>query len=119
MLIDGAHNPAGARALASYLGETYGRRLPFVMGAMRDKRIADIVGALAASASHFVCTAASSPRAATADELASIARVAAPGVAVHAVAQPIEALRYARDLGDPIVAAGSLYLAGEVRAHLT
>jgi len=119
VLIDGAHNPAGARALASYLGETYGRRLPFVMGAMRDKRIADIVGALAASASHFVCTAASSPRAATADELASIARVAAPGVAVHAVAQPIEALRYARDLGDPIVAAGSLYLAGEVRAHLT
>jgi dihydrofolate synthase/folylpolyglutamate synthase len=119
VLIDGAHNPAGARALTAYVRETYGRKVPCVIGAMKDKRIADVIAALASCASHLVCTAVASPRAATPDELASVATEVAPGVRVRAVAHPTDALAIARDLGDPVVVAGSLYLAGEVRAHLT
>ena len=54
VIIDGAHNPAGARALSSYLGETHGRRLPMVVGIMRDKKIDALIEALAPAASQFV-----------------------------------------------------------------
>ena len=64
VLIDGAHNPAGARALASYLRETYGRRLPMVVGVMRDKNDRRIArGAGAGGLARSSCTAASSRRA--------------------------------------------------------
>lgn len=118
VVIDGAHNPAGARALASYLRETYGRRLPMVVGIMRDKKVDALIEALAPAASQFVLTAVSSLRAATPGELrASVERVA-PEVACLEVASPQDAVATALTLGDPIVVAGSLYLAGEVRANL-
>ena len=82
VVIDGAHNPAGARALASYLRETYGRRLPMVVGIMRDKNVDALIEALAPAASQFVMTAASSPRAATPGELRASAERVAPDVAV-------------------------------------
>jgi len=118
VIIDGAHNPAGARALASYLNETHGRRLPLVIGVMRDKKIAEILQALAPVASHFVFTAASGHRAATPAELGEIARVGAPGVPYVEAVSVKDALTRALALGDPIVVAGSLYLSGEVRAEI-
>jgi dihydrofolate synthase/folylpolyglutamate synthase len=118
ILLDGAHNPAGARALASYLDETYGRRLPIVVGAMRDKDLAGLVAALAPVASHLVCTSASTARAASPAELAGAARAVAPDVTVFEDLSPMDALVRARALGDPVVVAGSLYLVGEVRAAL-
>jgi len=118
VVIDGAHNPAGARALASYLGETYGRRLPMVVGIMRDKNVDALIEALAPAASQFVMAAASSPRAATPGELRASAARVAPGVACFESASPQDAVATALTLGDPIVVAGSLYLAGEVRANL-
>jgi hypothetical protein len=57
VLIDGAHNPAAARVLASYILEVFERPLPIVIGAMRDKNIAEMLQALAPSASTFICTA--------------------------------------------------------------
>jgi dihydrofolate synthase/folylpolyglutamate synthase len=119
VLLDGAHNPAGARALASYVQETYGRRLPFVIGAMRDKKIPELIGGIAPAASHLVCTAPTTPRAATPAEVATIARAVAPGLDVREALNSIEALTVACDLGDPVVAAGSLYLAGEIRNEIT
>jgi dihydrofolate synthase / folylpolyglutamate synthase len=119
VLIDGAHNPAGAHALASYLRETYGRPLPFVFGAMRDKKIDAILEALAPVASHFVFTASDSPRAAPPDYLAEIARASVPMVAVRTAARPMDALAMAIALGDPAVVAGSLFLAGEIRAEIS
>jgi dihydrofolate synthase/folylpolyglutamate synthase len=119
VLLDGAHNPAGARALASYVLETYGRRLPFVVGTMKDKQIAEIIGAIAPAASHLVCTAPATPRAATPAELAATARSVAPSLDVREMPTPAAALTHARDLGDPIVLAGSLYLAGEIRNQIT
>jgi dihydrofolate synthase/folylpolyglutamate synthase len=119
VLLDGAHNPAGARALAAYVRDTYGRRLPFVVGVMKDKRIADVIAALAPSAAQLVCTRAASPRAATPDELATIATAVASDVPVQACARPMDALIVAREHGSPVVAAGSLYLVGEIRDSLT
>src|SRR5690606_2402140 len=51
VLIDGAHNAAGAAALAAYLAEAYGRRLPLVFGMMGDKDVAAVAGALTKVAS--------------------------------------------------------------------
>ena len=119
VVIDGAHNPAGARALASYLSETYGRRVPMVVGIMRDKKIDEMIAALAPVASSFVFTAASSGRAAAPAELAAVARRVAPGVPYSESMSPIDALDAAAAHGDPIVVAGSLYLAGEVRYSST
>jgi len=119
VLLDGAHNPAGARALASYVRETYARPLPFVVGVMRDKNIPALIGAVAPAAAALVCTAPASPRAAAPADLARVAREAAPGLEVREAPDPIAALADARAHGDPVVVAGSLYLAGEVRAYLT
>ena len=117
VLVDGAHNPAGARALQSYLAEAYGRRLPIVMAVMREKPADEMVAALAPSASHFVCTAPATPRAMPPSDLLAAVRRAAPGIHGEAVAGPIDALARAVGYGSPAVVAGSLYLAGEIRAE--
>jgi dihydrofolate synthase/folylpolyglutamate synthase len=116
LLIDGAHNPAGARALARHVRDTYGRRLPMVVGVMRDKKIDALIAALAASASQFVFTAPATPRAAPPEELlAAVRRLDLPVPAMTS-ASPREAVVAASAFGTPVVVAGSLYLAGEIRA---
>jgi dihydrofolate synthase/folylpolyglutamate synthase len=119
VLIDGAHNPAGARALTSYVLEVFERPLPFVIGAMRDKEIDTMLTELRPVASHFVCTAAQSSRAATPNELAAAAARVAPSTPVTIAASATDALAVASALGSPIVVAGSLYLAGEIRSELS
>lgn len=119
VLIDGAHNPAGARALAAYLREAFGRKLPCIVGLMRDKHVEAVLEALAPVASHFVCTAAQSPRATPPEVLADAAARVAPGVRVLRAGDARAALALARGLGAPVVVAGSLYLAGEIRAEVS
>jgi dihydrofolate synthase/folylpolyglutamate synthase len=118
ILIDGAHNPAGARALSAYVSEVVPGRVPIVVGAMRDKNIDGILEALAPVASSFFCTAAASPRAATAGEVADRARRVATGIDVQAAPDPMHAVAAAMRRGRPVVIAGSLFLAGEIRANL-
>ena len=108
VLIDGAHNPAGARALTAYLREAYGRRLPMVVGVMRDKKVDELLLALAPAASHFVFTATGTGRAATPEELLRTAGRVAPTVPAIARDRPSEALTHAMSLGEPVVIAGSL-----------
>ncbi|HVW05963.1 MAG TPA: cyanophycin synthetase, partial [Vicinamibacterales bacterium] len=115
VLIDGAHNAAGARALAAHVSDTFGRPLPFVVGLMADKDADAILGALAPVASAFFCTAADTPRAAAPAHVAAVAARVAPTIETHVAANPIAALRDAAAIGRPVVVAGSLYLAGEVR----
>lgn len=115
VLIDGAHNVAGAAALAAYVADTYGRRLPMVVGIMRDKDLGALIGALAASASTFAFTAPTTARAAAPDDLVRIAATVAPDVPARAFSDPYDAIRHAATAGRPVVVAGSLYLAGELR----
>jgi len=118
ILIDGAHNPAGAAKLASYVHEVYGRKLPFVVGVMRDKDIAGVLAPIAAVASHIVCTSAASERAAPPEDLLDFVSSVAPSLPAEAAASPAAAIARAHTLGSPVVVAGSLYLAGEVRSSV-
>jgi dihydrofolate synthase/folylpolyglutamate synthase len=119
LLIDGAHNPAGARALAVHVRETFGRRVPMVVGVMRDKDVESMLRTLAGAASVLFCTAPRSTRAATPSELATMARLVDPALEVFAIDDPLEAVRRASARGTPVVVAGSLYLAGQVRDELS
>jgi dihydrofolate synthase / folylpolyglutamate synthase len=127
VLLDGAHNPAGAATLATalddlrpYLGSG---RLTLVSASMADKDVDGIVAALAAAVAlrdaDVIATAVDLPRALPAAELA--ARWRAYGFARDVVVEsdPLQALDRALAAGDgPIVVAGSLYLVGAVRARL-
>jgi len=119
VLLDAAHNPGGARALAAYLRDTYGRRLPMVIAIMRDKAVDEMLCALAPAASRFIVTAPDSARAETPANLAARARVACPEIPVEVAAAPVDALTRAAAAGEPVVVAGSLYLAGEIRPLLS
>lgn len=117
VLLDGAHNEAGAAALAAYVREAIGRPVPLVFGVLRDKDVDAVADRLASIASCVVCTAPDSPRAVAPDDLAAVvSRVASPGVAVDVDPSPAAAIARAAGHGTPVVVAGSLFLAGEVRA---
>src|SRR5262249_37682305 len=73
IVIDVAHNPAGAWALRSALSTFYeDRPLTLIFGAMRDKAIGEIAGILFPLAEHVIATHAENPRAATAQEIAEL-----------------------------------------------
>jgi dihydrofolate synthase/folylpolyglutamate synthase len=120
ILLDGAHNPSGAQALARHLQETYGRRLPLVVGMMRDKDATRILQALLPAASRIVFTAPRSTRAAAPEDLSALAHRLDPAVPVGTASDPLEAIAQLCDSAQgPVVVAGSLYLVGEVRAGLS
>ena len=118
ILIDGAHNPAGARALTSYLQDEYPDGLPMVVGVMGDKSLDQMLAALAPAARPLVLTRAPGARAADPGQLAGIARSVAPGRDVIVEPDVDAALACAWSHGPLIVVAGSLYLAGEVLVRL-
>jgi len=119
LVLDGAHNPAGARALAASLREVFGSsRVTFVLGILRDKDAPGIVAALAPVADRFVLVASSNRRATTPDALRAIMPAAVTRVDI--AGSPADALALAvRTDATPIVCvAGSLSLIGDVLRHL-
>jgi dihydrofolate synthase / folylpolyglutamate synthase len=120
VLLDAAHNPAGARALASYLAEWHPGGVPIVFGVMRDKDVEGMVSALAPYASRFDVTRAQTPRAADPASLAEAVQRAAPGVPVDVHPNVRVAIEAAADRGGSktVVCAGSIFLVGEARAIL-
>jgi dihydrofolate synthase/folylpolyglutamate synthase len=122
ILLDGAHNPAGARALAAALAELGVRGFPLVFGAMRGKRVSAVLRALAPLKPRPVFTAVADPGARPPASLLKAWRKAAPSGDRGRTAQdPEQALEMAAALtrGDqPAVVAGSLYLVGAVRGML-
>ncbi|HTV00229.1 MAG TPA: folylpolyglutamate synthase/dihydrofolate synthase family protein [Luteitalea sp.] len=118
LILDGAHNPAGALALAAWLREAGLARVTLVTACMRDKDVEGLLRPLLPLAVRVVATAVAFPRALPADELAAqIARLA-PGLPVEHRATPAEALGLASQYGDSVVVAGSLFLVGAVRGVL-
>ncbi len=114
IILDGAHNPAGARALARYLERFYaGRKIWLIYGAMRDKSVDEIAGILFPLASRVILTAPNNARALRPEALAELTDRAsiAPDI--------LTALQQARkeiSENDLIVITGSLFLVGEARA---
>lgn len=118
VLLDAAHNPAGAWALASYLRREFPEPLPIVFGAMRDKDVALMLKALLPVASRMVMTQPSSARAYPADELAVIAATLSPGAQIEVEARPREALERAWAHCPVVCAAGSIFLVGALLDEL-
>lgn len=123
VLLDGAHNPAGARALAAALEELDLSDLPMVFGATRGKRVSDMLRALAQRRPRPVFTAIAEGTALPPQRLLSTWRRVAPrGARGEVVADPAAALERAaalrRDPAQPVLVAGALYLVGAVRAQL-
>ena len=121
VLLDGAHNPAGARALATALAELGMHGFPLVFGAMRGKHVSGVLRALAPLRPRPVFTTASTIGAhRPASLLRRWQRVAGPGSAAETPGRALELAAELRSEPDqPIVVAGSLYLVGAVRGMLT
>ncbi len=129
VILDGAHNPAGARALRAFLEESRPSRpgrLILVLGILRDKDIGGILAELVPIADEVVVTRPRYERAASAEDLKRHLEkyaVAAGRRAVCAtVREPLEeALRYVQSTAaavDLICITGSLYTVGEARSYL-
>jgi len=120
IVLDVAHNPAGAWALRSTLSSWYGdRRLIFVFGAMRDKAIREIAEILFPLAERVIVTSAENPRSATAEEI----RDAAARTQAEIESRPDvpSAVPHARELAGAdgiLVITGSIYIVGEAMRTL-
>jgi dihydrofolate synthase/folylpolyglutamate synthase len=116
LLLDAAHNPAGARSLAAYLSAS--EPLPLVFGVVKGKDVGGMLDALAPAVSRVVATQAATPRALAADEVARRVRDASPALDVTVFADPAEACHAALADAGRAVVAGSIFLIGEVRGRL-
>lgn len=114
MLLDAAHNPAGASALASYLKAAMPERPPLVFAAMKDKDAASMLAALLPAVGDLIVTRVDMARAASPDALAQLARSIAPDLRVRAIASIDDALAEAWAIARRIVVAGSIFLLGDV-----
>src|SRR5258708_223577 len=116
MVLDVAHNPAGAWALRSALSEGYeDRPLIFFFGAMRDKAISEMTEILFPLAERVIATRPENPRAAAPEEIRQAA--ARTGIEIETAEDVRSALERARSLaktGTIVVVTGSIYLVGEV-----
>lgn len=121
IVLDVAHNPAGAWALRSALSTFYeGRPLTFVFGAMRDKAIAEIASILFPLADHVVVTHAESPRAATTEEVATLAAPCqAEIVQEQTVSAALDRARRLAGQSGVVVITGSIYIVGEALGVLS
>jgi dihydrofolate synthase/folylpolyglutamate synthase len=127
VILDGAHNPAGALALADYIREFFaGEPVRIVFGAMRDKAVEEVTSTLFPLAAEIILTAPDQARALHPQMLAEMAAEAAgnsggrPAVSVagsvrEALERAVEA-----NAGRPMTTfvTGSLFLVGEARAWL-
>ncbi len=120
VVLDGAHNPAAAEALARALPEAFAwERLHLVVGVFSNKDLEGIAERLAPLADRAYACRTASIRARPAEEVA--AAFAARGVATESfpsVAEALEAARAAADETDVILVTGSLYTVADARRAL-
>lgn len=118
VVVDGGHNPQGARALAESLQDAFpGRPVVFIMGVLADKDYPAMIGEVASLAKAFICVTPPNPRALPARDLAAalgqcFAETAGAIPPIKTAATMEEALVEARRQAAPddvIAAFGSLY----------
>jgi dihydrofolate synthase / folylpolyglutamate synthase len=119
VLLDAAHNPAGARALGAYLRDAGWTGAALVFGAMQDKDVPAMLAELAPECGALVCTTPDTPRAMEAHALAAVAR-RVPGAnwSVLEVPAPADAVAVACRTNRRVVIAGSIFLIGPLRGIL-
>src|SRR6202042_2948272 len=111
IVLDGAHNPAGVRALVTYIRRFYlGRRgIWIVYGALRDKAVTEMASILFPLADRLILTAPANARAMPPEDIPAPGALITPSIA--------EAIGLLADASpdDVIFITGSLYLVGEAR----
>lgn len=113
IILDGAHNPAGTRALAQYVRRFYsGRRIWIVYGVMRDKAAAEMTSILFPLADRIILTVPANSRAMPPENIP-----VTNATITHSVAEAMAMLREAKP-DDVILITGSLFVVGEARALL-
>jgi dihydrofolate synthase/folylpolyglutamate synthase len=120
LVLDVAHNPAGAWALRAALSACFSdRSFTLVFGAMRDKAIAEIAEILFPISERVVATRADNPRSATVGEIRSAAaRTNSEILEAQSVSSALETARNLTPPGGLIVITGSIYVVGEAMREL-
>ncbi|MDY2959598.1 MAG: folylpolyglutamate synthase/dihydrofolate synthase family protein [Hornefia sp.] len=120
VIIDGAHNPDGAKSLKNNILKNFGeKKILMVLGILADKEVDEVLDTFKSITSDYIATEPANPRALAASELSSKI-VAAGGNSVTAES-PSDAVKIAmdkRDEYDVILFAGSLYLIGSIRREI-
>jgi len=119
VIVDGAHNPPAARALADSLAETVAaedaKRYALVAGFCSDKDVDTVLKILSPFVARGFAVRTQNPRSLSSEETAAHMTAAAiPSVSCRSLG---EALRQARSEG-PVLVCGSLFLAGEALVEL-
>jgi dihydrofolate synthase/folylpolyglutamate synthase len=117
LLLDAAHNPAGAAALASYLREVWPGGVPIVFGVMADKDMDRMLAELAPAASEIIATSVAMPRAASLETIVTAAGRLLPG-RVRAIADPRRAVDAALVSAPAACVAGSIFLLGALLPYV-
>ncbi len=120
-LLDGAHNPGGARALREYVEFNEKRPFTLVFGAMRDKDVRGVAEILWPRAERLILTKPSNERAFSPRELMEYFPADVDSAVVQTAETAAKAIRLALQTTPHesiILVTGSLYLVGEVRKLL-
>ena len=113
LVLDGAHNPHSAEALAAAVREQFGgRKLTLILGVLRDKDYPTVCRILAPLATRILCVPVANERSATAEEIGRACQPS-PTEACHDVADAL-----AKASGEDVLITGSLFLVGEAMALL-
>lgn len=120
VILDGAHNPSGAQALADAVRLYFpGKHIHLILGVFKDKDVDSVAKILCSVASEITVTMSDSPRA---TEIAELERIVRQYHSVVDVKPSLkEAIPYAMKRlaeKDILIISGSLYLIGEARTIL-
>ena len=114
VLLDGAHNPNGGRALCDAVKSLGLHDLTAVVGMLRDKDCLPVLQMMAPYCARMIVTTVPNPRSYPAEEFAGLARSVCPRVTVCPDCQEAARLALAEG-GNGVLVFGSLYLASAVR----
>lgn len=113
-ILDGGHNPQCAEALSGALGELFpGQKFLFLCGILADKDYRQMLTSIRPFADKLFCITPDSPRALQAEELKAVCEEL--GIEAEAFSSVEEGLSAVLAAQKPVVAFGSLYMAGKVR----
>jgi len=119
VILDGAHNPDGAKALAAYMAKEIDRnRTVLMLGIMADKDLHGICQPLVPLVREVICVKAPSQRAASPKDIAARAR--SFGARVHQegdVAESLSKWMQKLDAGDTLIISGSLTTIGAAKKY--
>ena len=120
IILDGAHNPAGARALADFIREFYADEpVRIIFGAMRDKAVEEVTNTLFPLATEIILTAPKQPRALNPEALAEVVDDARVRVADSVQVALKMAEEMDKQMPMTTFVTGSLFLVGEARERLS